>query len=87
MRETAITIDHDSGRIRADTTSKRMRSIFLRAGLTEITKSAELGPYWSFEGPESLIRVGRRRKGIKGKQPAGFLASKKTPQRTKVGVK
>ncbi len=77
MKETALTIDHDTGRIRADTTSKRMRSLFIRAGLRDISKTADLGPYWSFEGDESQIRIAKRHRTGRVSGVAAILAAKK----------
>ena len=84
MKETALTIDHDTGRVRADTTSKRMRSLFIRAGLKDISKSANLGPYWSFEGDEAHIRIAKRhRTGRVSGRAAILVANKAVPDKKK----
>ena len=61
IHETAMTIDHDTRRVRVDTTSRRIRSLLVKCGLKDISKTAKLGPYWSYEGTESQIRLTKRR--------------------------
>ncbi len=68
MHETAITVDHETGRVRVDTTLKRYKGQLQRAGFKGLVE--DLGPYSSWEGtqeqiPPTLFRKGKsaRRKG------------------------
>ena len=62
MNETAITIDHETGRVRVDTTLKRYRSQLEKAGFKEITK-ASLNGYSSWEGDQIQMARTLFRKG------------------------
>ncbi len=75
MNETAITIDHETGRVRVDTTLKRYRHQLEKAGFKEITAchKASLNGHSSWEGGQiqmarTLFRKGpsesRRKQGL-----------------------
>jgi len=77
IKETAITIDHETGRVRIDTTSNRVKHRLKSLGLKEITKQ-RLGPYSSWVGDEKNVRFAKIRSGTGRKPSAAFLASKRT---------
>ncbi len=62
MNETAITIDHETGRVRVDTTLKRYRTQLEKAGFKEITKGS-LNGYSSWEGDQIQLARTLFRKG------------------------
>ena len=53
IKETAITIDHDDGTIRVDTTSRKVATRLKRVGFEALGKV--LGPYSSWTGVEGQI--------------------------------
>ena len=59
--ETAITIDHEDGTCRVDTTVRGIASMLVRARFEEVTKPAS-APYRRFVGKADQIRF-RRPKG------------------------
>ncbi len=61
VSETAITIDHDTGRVRVDTTSKRYQGQLEKAGFKRIQE--DLGGYTSWEGSKEQVARTLFRKG------------------------
>ena len=62
--ETAITIDHETGRVRVDTTARRIKSKLERCEFERI-KDEQLGPYFSYVGDSRQITF-RNRAKVKG---------------------
>ncbi len=54
MKETAITIDHDSGRVRVDTTSRKVATRLKRQGFVPF-RGEPLGSYSSWSGVDGQI--------------------------------
>jgi len=72
LYETAITIDHEDGLMRVDTTVTSIATSLQRAGFTEVTKPSSR-PYRRFLGQADQIRF-RKQKGQR-KTTAGSFGS------------
>lgn len=81
LYETAITIDHEDGLMRVDTTVTSMATALQRAGFTETTKPSSQ-PYRRFIGQADQIRF-RKAKGFRH---VGGAAAQKMAARTTAAV-
>ncbi len=81
IHETAITIDHEDGTCRVDTTKRGLATTLTRAGFKELGDSRSL-PYRRFLGNADQVRFRKgksQRPNLKGKPFPGRSSSQAKP--------
>lgn len=85
IRETGITIDHDLGQVRLDTSDRAMASWAIRTGFQETT-TRESHPYRRFVGTVRQVRLARPEKSL-GRIAAGHRLREARRQRPGASLK